>query len=78
MTMSRSRDVMDQDRFAALAAAYGGELRRWPAAERAAAQARVAADPRAAAVLDEGRGLDAALDDWRTAHPSHTLRQAVL
>ena len=55
---------MTEDRFLELAEAYGGEIARWPAAERAAAEA-FAAEPRRSwpsALLGAERRLDALLD----------------
>ena len=42
---------MDKDRFETLAAAYGGDLRRWPEAERAAAEDFRRGNPEAAAAM---------------------------
>ena len=36
--MSGKEPAMEAERFAALADAYGGQLQRWPLAERASAQ----------------------------------------
>jgi hypothetical protein len=70
---------MDENRFEALAGAYGADLRRWPEAERAAAEAFRAAAPDAArTILARADLLDAALDAWRTPAPSAALREAVL
>jgi hypothetical protein len=55
--------MMDRVRFEAIVSAYGGEPRRWPEAERAAAQAY--ADSHASefeALLREARALDDVLD----------------
>jgi hypothetical protein len=68
---------MDARRFEALLDAYGAEPRRWPAAERSAAEAfaRTADGP---ALLAAG----AEVDDWlamsATPQPSAALREAVL
>lgn len=70
--------TMTYERFDYLADAYGGDLRRWPEAEREAARALVAADPRAAALLREADGLDALLDAAPRPAPSHALREAVI
>lgn len=53
---------MDRDRFDHLLAAYGGDLGRWPAEERAAAGVFVAQNAGAAAALREAQALDRALD----------------
>ncbi|MEZ5996041.1 MAG: hypothetical protein R3C25_09815 [Hyphomonadaceae bacterium] len=52
---------MDRNRFELLLDAYGADMRRWPANERAAA-ASFAAQEGAAEALLEARQLDAALD----------------
>lgn len=70
---------MDVERFETLALAYGGDLRRWPEAERNAAEAFVAGSPEAArAVLREAGDLDAVLDGWASPAPSAALRERVL
>ncbi|WP_224761057.1 hypothetical protein [Brevundimonas aurantiaca] len=53
---------MKAQRLHALAEAYGADLRRWPASERAFAESLIAADPSLKAVLDEAAALDALLD----------------
>lgn len=70
---------MDLTRFEALAEAYGADLRRWPAAERDAADALMAAQPQAArALLSAAEGLDDLLAASRPPAPSQALRQAIL
>lgn len=69
---------MTYERFETLADAYGGDLRRWPEAERAAARALLDSDPRGAALLAEADGLDALLDAAPRPTPSHALREAVI
>lgn len=70
---------MDTDRFETLAAAYGGDLRRWPEAEQAAAEDFRRRQPEAArAMLEEAADLDFALGAWRVPAPSAALREAVL
>ena len=70
---------MDLARFEALAAAYGGELSRWPNAERDAAHAFQAREPELAAqLLHAEDDLDDALHAWRGAAPSTDLRTRVL
>ncbi|WP_146190657.1 hypothetical protein [Marinicauda salina] len=55
--------MMTEDRFAGIVAAYGADPRRWPADERAAAEAFAAAEPDVAGpVLDAAAALDVALD----------------
>ena len=46
--------TMNLERFEYLADAYGADLRRWPASERAFAETLIAADPSLKAVLDGG------------------------
>ena len=48
---------MTSERFLALVAAYGADARRWPEAERAAAQALAAARPEAVAHALDRMGL---------------------
>lgn len=69
---------MTYERFETLAEAYGGDLRRWPEADREAGRALLDRDPRAAAVLAEADGLDALLDAAPRPAPSHVLREAVI
>lgn len=70
---------MDAERFEILAAAYGGDPRRWPVAEREAALAYQNAEGVGAErILFEARQLDAALDASPPAQVSHALRNAVL
>ena len=69
---------MTYERFETLADAYGGDLRRWPEAEREAGRALLDSDPRAAAVLREADGLDALLDAAPRPVASHALREAVI
>ncbi len=53
---------MKIERLEVLAEAYGADLRRWPAHERAFAESLAAADPAARAVLEDAAALDALLD----------------
>ncbi|MBZ9982233.1 MULTISPECIES: hypothetical protein [unclassified Mesorhizobium] len=75
----RSRDAptMDAERFAALAAAYGGDLRRWPQAERAAGSILAASDAGAAILRDAGK-LDALLDSYRVEAPGKALHVGIV
>jgi hypothetical protein len=53
---------MTPERFETLAEAFGGDVAVWPAAEREAAAAFMAAEPaRAGAILAEAEALDSAL-----------------
>lgn len=55
--------VMSADRFAALAAAYGGVIDRWPEEERVSAQ-EFAKTPAGAPALAAASGLDHLLDAY--------------
>ena len=70
---------MTRDRFLELAAAHGGAVARWPAAEREAAAALMAAEPAFAhEALAAADRLDSALDAWAPLAVSHDLREAVI
>ena len=70
---------MNAQRFQNLAEAYGGDPRRWPEAERAAARAFMDADPHGAErLLFEARQMDLALDASPRAVVSHDLRERVI
>ena len=69
---------MKAERLQALADAYGADLRRWPADQRAFAESLLAADPSLRAVLDEAATLDALLDAAPTTAPSAALIERVL
>jgi hypothetical protein len=70
---------MSRERFQALAEAYGGDVARWPDAERDAAAALMAGDPELAAqVLGPAGRLDAALDGWAALAVRPALREAIL
>lgn len=70
---------MNAERFEQLAAAYGGDLKRWPAAEREAAQAFAARDPGVSErLLFEARQIDAALNASSMPEVSPELRARVL
>jgi len=71
---------MDRTRFEELAQAYGADLRRWPAAEQAAAAAYAAANAAAAeAALAEAGALDRALEAAREPEAdSPALAQRIL
>lgn len=70
--------TMTLDRLLALIAAYGGKPAKWPAAERAAAEALLARSPEARAALAEAEPLDTLLDAVPALAPSPALRAAVL
>lgn len=65
---------MTPDRFVQLLDAYGADIARWPAAERAAAQALARAAPAALqAAQDEAAALDALLATHSVAPPEPAL-----
>ena len=70
---------MTPDRFLKLAEAWGADLQRWPAHERAAAQALAAqARPGLRAALAEAAELDRLLAAHAVAAPDGALLQRVL
>jgi hypothetical protein len=70
---------MNRERFAALADAFGGDLRRWPEAEREAARAFREAQPAVCEpLLAEAGRIDAALDGIAALQPSAALRERIL
>ncbi|SDQ49010.1 hypothetical protein [Brevundimonas sp. 374] len=69
---------MKAERLHELADAYGADLRRWPASERAFAESLIAADPSLKAVLDEAAALDALLDAAPRPVPSAALTARIL
>ncbi len=73
-----SRPPMSLERFAALADAFGADMRRWPATDRAAAQDLAQMSPSARACLAEADALDAVLDQSRVTAPSAELYQRIL
>lgn len=70
---------MTRERFEDLAEIYGGDIARWPAAERDAAALLMAAEPDfAKAALAAPADLDALLDAWTPLPVSPQLREAVI
>ena len=69
---------MKAERLHELADAYGADLRRWPASERAFAESLIAADPSLKAVLDQAAALDALLDAAPKPVPSSALIARIL
>lgn len=69
---------MKAERLHELADAYGADLRRWPASERAFAESLLAADPSLKAVLDEAATLDALLNAAPAPVPSAALTARIL
>ena len=69
---------MALERFAALAEAYGGEIDRWPEAERFAALSLAGRSAEARTLLADAHGLDFMLSRFDTApDPSPGLRERV-
>ncbi|HLH11268.1 MAG TPA: hypothetical protein VKV77_05235 [Methylovirgula sp.] len=75
--MTEGPGAMSADRFAALAGAYGAQLRHWPQSEQAAAAA-FAATAEGRAVLDEAEKLDALLDLYTVRAPAPDLDTRIL
>ena len=70
---------MTAERFHALIAAYGADARRWPEAERAAAEAFAAACPGIArTALEKAGAIDALLHASPVRSPSAMLRDRVI
>ncbi|MDR6539750.1 hypothetical protein [Variovorax soli] len=69
---------MTPERLGELADAWGSDLRRWPEAERAAAQMLLERDPLAKEFLARVAELDALLDSHAVAPPDALLVQAML
>lgn len=69
---------MSLQRLAAICAAYGGDPRRWPAAERAAAQALAASSSEARSLIAQAAALDQALDAEPARPVPPALRARVL
>lgn len=70
--------MMNKDRFAAILDAYGAAPRRWPAAEREAARAFLAADAHARVMQGEAEGLDEVLSAAPALAAPPELRARVL
>lgn len=70
---------MNAERFSQLVGAYGADARRWPVAEREAAEAfRLARPDEAARLLAEADAIDALLHAAPRPAVSHALRERVL
>jgi hypothetical protein len=70
---------MTEERFLTLAAAYGADMNRWPAGERAVAAAFAAANPQLVeACLAAERLLDAALRRYDAAEVGAALRSRII
>jgi hypothetical protein len=71
--------VMTAERFLALVAAWGADMRRWPESERAAAEAFKASAPEIAGpALADADTLDAWLQESPSFQPSAALRERVI
>jgi len=69
---------MTPERFETLAEAYGGDVARWPDAEREAAAERMAADPAwATGILTRAGALDAALEGYAAPRGSVGLADRI-
>ena len=70
---------MNAERFSQLVDAFGADARRWPLAERAAAEAFRLAEPAVAArLLAEADAVDDLLDASPRPAVTHALRERVL
>ncbi len=70
---------MTEERFRALAAAYGADPDRWPDAERSSAAAFLSARPAVARpILAAERRLDEALAAYAAAEPDSALRARIV
>jgi anti-sigma factor RsiW len=70
--------MMTRDRFDHLADAYGGDLQRWPDAERSEARALIEQDEAARAHLAAAGSLDLLLDAAPRPVASAALRERVI
>ncbi|MGF1462049.1 MAG: hypothetical protein ACFB2Z_02585 [Maricaulaceae bacterium] len=75
--MSRSRPSLSAERALAIIEAYGGDPKRWPAAERSQLNALLAHNAQLAAAVDAARQLDGWLDRASVTAPSDALRERV-
>lgn len=73
-----TKNAMTLERFATILDAYGGEVWRWPAEERVAAERLLTASPEARALRERAAILDRALEEAPSLRPSPALRRAVL
>ncbi len=69
---------MKLERLQHLLDAYGADANRWPATERASAEALIAAEPAAARLVADARKLDRELDSFSVAPAPMTLHDAIL
>lgn len=75
---SDGEGVMDLARLQQILEAYGADPRRWPAAERAAAEALVAGSADAAAMREDAVALDMLMDLSAAPSPSPELMARIL
>lgn len=75
--MKAAKQDLTRARVVTLLECYGGDLSRFPEAERDAARDLIESDPSLQAVQREASSLDAWLDDMPTPVPSAGLRRAV-
>jgi hypothetical protein len=76
MTDTREPEL-SLERLEVLVEAYGGNIDRFPARDRARAKALVMRSPDARRLLDAARGLDALLEAVRESTPSLELESAL-
>jgi hypothetical protein len=69
---------MNLERIKTLAEAYGANPARWPAAERADAEAFLAAEPAARLWLEEAASIDRVLDAAETQKVTRALEDRIL
>jgi len=69
---------MNRERFEQIVAAYGADPRRWPEAERAAAEAFAAENPDAAVLTVGEAGLDRMLDHAAALPDTSALAARIL
>jgi anti-sigma factor RsiW len=70
---------MTPERFTHLADAYGADLHRWPATERASARALLAeGNPELVEALNEARWLDGLLDSHKVPAPTPELIRRIV
>ncbi|RWC48428.1 MAG: hypothetical protein EOS55_11585 [Mesorhizobium sp.] len=74
---SRNEPAMDAKRFATLAEAYGGDLRRWPETERMTGTV-FAASEAGEAILKQAGTLDTLLDSYRVDAPGKALHDSIV
>lgn len=69
--------AMDEARFKALAASYGGDLARWPRGSKAAARLLLRQKPDLVGVLAAATEIDQVLDNSSPTPASRDLRKAI-